>query len=168
MLFKDRVYNTALGYLQNAEDTEEIVQDVFVEVFNAAHTFKGQSSISTWIYRISVNKCLDMLRYRKRKKRFALIVNLFKSDSAEVKHDNPHFEHPGVLLENKEKSALLFAALDTLPEQQKTAFVLSYVEELPQREVAEIMGLSVKAVESLIQRAKGKLRKELLNNRRDL
>lgn len=109
-----------------------------------------------------------MLRYRKRKKRFALIVNLFKPDSAEVKHDNPHFEHPGVLLENKEKSALLFAALDTLPEQQKTAFVLSYVEELPQREVAEIMGLTVKAVESLIQRAKGKLRKELLNNRRDL
>jgi RNA polymerase sigma factor (sigma-70 family) len=168
MLFKDRVYNIALGYLQNAEDAEEIVQDVFVEVFNAAHTFKGQSSISTWIYRIAVNKCLDALRYRKRKKRFALIVNLFKQDFAEAKHGNPHFEHPGILLENKEKSALLFAAIDTLPEQQKTAFVLSYVEELPQKEVAEILGISVKAVESLIQRAKGKLRKELLNNRRDL
>ena len=166
--FKDRVYNTALGYLQSSEDAEEIVQDVFVEVFWSAHSFKAQSGVSTWIYRIAVNKCLDVLRHRKRKKRFGMITSLFKTGSTELKHDSGHFDHPGVLMENKEQAKALFRALETLPAQQKTAFVLSYVEDLPQKEVAAIMGLSVKAVESLIQRAKGKLRKELVNNRRDL
>ena len=73
----------------------------------------------------------------------------------------PHFDHPGVLLENKEKASFLFKAIELLNEQQKTAFILSQVEELSQKEIAEVMKLSQKAVESLIQRAKANLRKNL-------
>ena len=159
--FSAKVFNTAISYLHNAEEAEEITQDVFVEVFHSAKNFKADSSVSTWVYRIAINKCLDKLRYSKRKKRFAFVVNIFHQDSSELKHDVPHFEHPGVALENKENAKILFEAIELLAEQQKTAFILSYVEELPQREVAEVMNLSVKAVESLIQRAKANLRKEL-------
>ena len=100
--FKARVFNTALSFLRNREDAEEITQDVFVEIFQSAKKFKGDSSVSTWIYRITVNKSLDKLRFRQRKKRFAFVVDIFTKSSGELKHDAAHFEHPGVALENAE------------------------------------------------------------------
>ena len=158
--FHKRAYNTAISILQHPAEAEEIVQDVFIEVHRSAKNFKGDSSISTWIYRITVNKSLDQLRYRKRKKRSAFLISLF-TDAQTVKIHPPDFNHPGVLMENKERAAILFKAIDRLSDHQKSAFVLSQVEELPQKEIAEIMNLSQKAVESLIQRAKVNLRKEL-------
>lgn len=159
--FKSRVFNTSLSYLQNIEEAEEITQDVFVEIYNSVNTYKGESSVSTWIYRITVNKSLDALRYRKRKKRSGFLVSLFKKDSAELQIDMPHFDHPGVALENKEKAKILFKVIAELPDQQKTAFILSHIEDLSQKEMAVVMKVSEKAVESLIQRAKANLRKKL-------
>lgn len=156
--FSSRVYNTALSYLQNEEDAEETTQDVFLEVYSSAEQFQERSSVSTWIYRITVNKCLDKLRYRKRKKRLGAMLRIF-GESGEVLHDVPHFEHPGIELERKESAVILFEAIDQLPENQQTAYILTYIEELPGKEVAEVMKVSVKAVESSIQRAKANLRK---------
>lgn len=159
--YKTLVYNASLGYLQNSSEAEEITQDVFIEINRSAIHFKGESSVKTWVYRITVNKCLDQLRHRNRKKRAGFLMSLFKKESGELAIDVPHFHHPGVMLEKKEKAALLFKLIDQLPEKQKTAFFLAHVEELPQKEIAEIMQASVKAVESLIQRAKANLRNEL-------
>jgi RNA polymerase sigma factor (sigma-70 family) len=159
--FKSRVFNTCLSYLQQTEEAEEITQDVFIEIHRSIGNYKGESTLSTWIYRISVNKCLDSLRHTKRKKRAGFLVYLFKKDSVDLQFDTPHFDHPGVALENKEKASLLFKGIDKLPDQQKTAFILSQVEDLPQKEIAVIMQLSEKAVESLLQRAKANLRKDL-------
>ena len=86
---------------------------------------------------------------------------LFSRESGEPLHDKPNFEHPGIQLEQKEKSKYLFQAIETLPENQKTVFVLAHIEELPQKEIAAIMNISLKAVESLLQRAKVNLRKKL-------
>ncbi|MFN8322671.1 MAG: RNA polymerase sigma factor [Chitinophagales bacterium] len=160
-LFKDRVYNLSLSYLQDKHEAEETTQDVFVEIYQSAIRFEGNSSASTWIYRIAINKSLDKLRYRKRKKRFAYITSIFHTNSGELKHKSPQFEHPGALLENKENSKILFVAIQKLPEQQKTAFLLSYIEDIPRKEVAEIMATSLKSVESLLQRAKANLRTDL-------
>lgn len=159
--FSSRVYNTALGYLQNAEEAEEVTQDVFVKIFQSAAGFQEKSAVSTWIYRIAVNCCLDRLSHRKRQKRFGFMVSLFRENSAEAVLDLPHFDHPGVLLEQKENARILFQAIESLPEQQKTAFILSFMEMLPRQEVADVMQLSLKAVESLLQRAKANLRKRL-------
>jgi RNA polymerase sigma-70 factor (ECF subfamily) len=156
-LFSERVYNTCLLYLQNEEEAEETLQDTFLQVHQSAATFKGGSTVQTWIYRISINKCLDKIRYKKRVKRFAFISSLYK-DTGAFLHEPGDFQHPGILLENKDKSAYLFRALKELPENQYSAFVLKQVEGLPQKEVAAIMGISEKAVESLFQRAKAKLR----------
>lgn len=147
------MYNTALGYVQNIEDAEEITQDVFVTLYNKAHTFKGNAKVSTWIYRITVNKALNTIDKRNRK----------PTNDKEVKdHHKVDFIHPGIVLENKEKSQYLFAAIHTLNKSQKTAFILSYVEDLPRQEVADIMQTSLKSVESLLQRAKTNLRKKLI------
>lgn len=149
-----------IGYLQNTEDAEEVTQDVFVEIYRSAGTFKGKSSPGTWIYRIAINKSLDFIKHKKRRKRFAFLGSLFDDEGA-VKHDAPDFHHPGVLLENKEKAAMLFRATSRLPDHQKTAFLLSKVEGLSYAEIAEVMDTSVSAVESLIFRARQNLQKEL-------
>lgn len=152
VLFSEKVYNTALSYAQNAEDAEEITQDVFTSVYRNAGKFKGESAVSTWIYRITINTSLNHL---KRKKRFSFMK------FGESLVDKPDFAHPGVLMENKEKSRELFNVIDTLKDNQKTAFILSYIEELPRQEVADIMEVSLKAVESLLQRGKQNLRTKL-------
>ncbi len=159
--FKAHVYNTSLSYLQNAEEAEEVTQDVFIEVFKSAGQFRRGSSVGTWIYRITVNKSLDSLRHRNRKKRSGFLTSIFKKESVALQIDAPHFNHPGVELENQEKARILFAVIDKLPENQKTAFILLQIEELPQKEVAMIMKTTEKAVESLLQRAKASLRKNL-------
>jgi RNA polymerase sigma-70 factor (ECF subfamily) len=156
------VYNLILSFLQNTEDAEDVTQEVFIEVFRSLNKFKGNSTISTWIYRISVNKSLDFLRKKNRKKRFAFINILFTNeDKNQEIIQVANFEHPGVLLEQKENARILFKLINELKENQKTAFILFHIEELSQKEIAEIMGISSKAVELLIRRAKLKLKEKI-------
>ena len=156
------VYNTALGVVQNAEDAEDVTQEVFVKVFESINSFKGDSKLSTWIYRITVTKALDHVRKKKTKKRFGIMQNLFGTGQEEV-IEKPDFHHPGVKLDNKEKAAVLFKAINQLPENQKIAFNLHKVEGLSYQEVSEVMDTTIPAVESLLHRAKSNLKKWLEN-----
>lgn len=160
--YADKVYNTVISYTKNEEDAEELLQDVFVTIYNTASKFQFNSSVSTWIYRIAVNKSLDFLRKKNSAKRSGIFTSLYKKGSAEIRYESADFVHPGVKLENKEDAQLLFRAIDALSENQKTAFILTQIEGLPQTEVADIMNQSRKSVESLVQRAKANLRKELI------
>lgn len=159
--FKNRVYNTALSYLQQAEDAEEVTQDVFVEVFRSQQTFREEADIGTWIYRIAINKSLDFLRHKTRQKRFAFFTNLFHQETDEIIHDPPDFRHPGVVLEQQENAAYLFKAINDLPENQKTAFILTQIEDLSYAETAKVMDVTVASVEALLHRGKQNLRKKL-------
>lgn len=158
--WQDMVYNTVLGVVQQPEEAEDVTQEVFIQVFESIGQFKGDSKLSTWLYRIAVTKSLDHLRKKKRKKRFAFLQSLFGVNEEEVRQD-PDFQHPGIALENKEKAAVLFKAIDKLPENQKAAFTLHKLEGLSYQEVAEVLETTVSSVESLMHRAKGNLRKLL-------
>lgn len=164
------MYNTALGFVQNTADAEDIAQEVFIEVYRSLKGFNHQSSVSTWIYRITVNKSLDHLRKKKRARRSGFLTSIFNREDGELNADKAHFDHPGILMENKDKARILFAAIELLPENQKTAFILFHVEELSQKEIAGIMDSSPKAVESLVRRAKETLRGKLekLYNKRGI
>jgi RNA polymerase sigma-70 factor (ECF subfamily) len=159
--YQQKVQNTAIGLVQDEGLAEDIAQEVFVTIYKSILSFNEQSSLSTWVYRITVNKCLDHIRSKGRQKRQGFLSQLFHKGTGEVVHEQPDFVHPGVVLERREQSKYLFKAIDSLAENQKTAFVLTHIEDLPQKEVAEIMNISVKAVESLLQRAKANLRKTL-------
>ncbi|OQP51360.1 RNA polymerase subunit sigma-70 [Niastella yeongjuensis] len=158
--YQDLVYNTALGIVQNSEDAEDVAQEVFIQVYRSIDQFKGDARLSTWIYRITTTKALDHIRSRKRKKRFAFITSLFGPND-ELVHEPVDFQHPGVALDRKEQAALLFRMIDQLPENQKVAFTLHKTEELSYQEIADVMQLSVSAVESLLFRARQNLRKLL-------
>jgi RNA polymerase sigma factor (sigma-70 family) len=161
--YSDRVYNTVLSFVQHAEDAEDIAQEVFIEVYQSIDKFKNESKLFTWIYRIAVSKSLDHLKSKKRKKRFAFVQSLFGDEGISLLADKPHFEHPGVLLENKEHSKVLFFAISKLPENQQTVFNLNKVEGLSYNEVSEVMQVSVSSVESLLFRANQNLKKLLEN-----
>lgn len=153
ILYSNKVYATVMHYLQNIEDSQEVTQDIFVKIFKNAHSFKGNSTVSTWIYRIAVNTSLNYLKKRNKKPFLFSFENL--------KHEFPDFEHPGILEENKEMAKLMYNAINLLPDSQKTAFILGFIDEKPRQEIADILEISLKAVESLLQRAKENLRKKL-------
>jgi len=157
--FQDRVYNTALGLLQHPADAEDIAQEVFIQVFRSIGTFKGDALLSTWIYRITVTKALDLLRSRKRKKRFGILSPLFGEDNRPIHEPVEHF-HPGIRQEMKEEAGQLMKLVNELPENQRTAFLLNKIEELSYREIAAILNTTESAVDSLLSRAKQNLRKK--------
>lgn len=156
---QSRVYNVCLSILQNPTDAEDISQETFIHIIHNIEKFKNESELSTWIYRVTVNKCLEELRRRKRKKRWARLLSLGGDFDDGV--DVPHFDHPGVLLENKERAGLFFSVLGQLPDKQNVAFTLHKVEGLSYQEISEAMKISKSAVESLIHRAKSNLQKAL-------
>lgn len=160
--YQHMVYNTALGIVQNADDADDITQEVFVQVYLSIGDFKGESKLSTWLYRITISKALDHEKKKNRKKRFGFVLSLFGNDG-EAKHHPVEFNHPGVQLEKKEKAAELFNALKQLPDKQRVAFILHKIEGRGHQEIAEIMDTSLYAVESLVGRAKMNLKK-ILNN----
>ena len=146
--------------IPNREDAEELTQDVFIEAYKHIGSFREGSHIKTWLFRIALNKCYDHIKYSKRKKRHGIMQSLFD------KQDNPielssNFQHPGIAIENKEHAKALYAALDTLPENQHTAFTLFEMRGLDYKQIAETMSISVSAVESLMSRARAGLRKKL-------
>jgi RNA polymerase sigma factor (sigma-70 family) len=153
---KDLVYNLSLQYVQNAQDAQEISQDVFLKIYEKRNSFKGNSSLKTWIYRITINTSLDFIKAKKRDKR-GFFFSALRIDGPDCTISIPNFNHPGVQMEDKEGVELIFTAINRLPLEQKTIIILLRLEEKTQAETAEIIGKSTKAVESLYQRAKKNL-----------
>jgi RNA polymerase sigma-70 factor (ECF subfamily) len=157
----NRVYYTVLNILQNATDTEDIVQETFIQVFESIKHFKEASSLATWIYRIAVHKALDKIRKQKNRTRLHAIIPWWMPD--ENKSMDAVYLNPGILIEHKENAVRLFKAINELPHQQRVAFTLIKVQGMKYEEACEILQLSVKAVESLVSRARVKLKSQLDN-----
>lgn len=158
--YEGMVYNTVLGIVQNAEDADDVTQEVFVQVYQSVSSFKGESKLSTWLYRIAISKALDHQKKKKRKKRFGFVQSLF-GNAQEAMIIPADFNHPGIIIEKKERAAELFGALNQLPDKQKIAFTLHKLEGQSYHEVAEIMNTSLYAIESLMARAKTNLKRIL-------
>lgn len=160
-LYQDRVINTCYRFLYHREDAEDTAQEVFVEVYRSVSRFKGDSKFSTWLYRVAVTKSLDHLRKSKRKKRFAPVKSLLGMQEEGQEIPAPEHHAPPEQLEQEERLRIMFHAIDKLPENQRIAFTLSKCQDMSNKEIAAVMGVSLSSVESLIHRAKKKLRESL-------
>lgn len=158
--YKDKVFNLCFGYVRNGSEAEDLAQEVFIDVFNSVGKFNEEAELSTWIYRITINTSLQFIRKQKAQKRWGFITSLFGNEDQVGRYYREEI-HPGVTLENKERSKILFSKIDLLSENQKTAFLLNKIEGKDYKEVAEIMNTTVSSVESLLHRAKSNLRKSL-------
>jgi len=157
--FRLRVINTCYRFLFTQEDAEDISQDVFVEVYQSISSFRADAKLSTWVYRITVSKCLDEIKKRKRKKRITSLGKLLHIDN--VASWLAGGESPDKALHTDEAMKQVMQALDSLPDSQRVAFTLSKIEGYTNSEIAEIMNTTTIAVESLVSRAKKKVSSEL-------
>jgi len=163
------ILNSCYRFVYNRETAEDLTQEVFIEVYRSINMFRNDSKLSTWIYRIAISKSLDYLKSRKRKKRFANSKSLFENEdmigSTSLKDEiqAPDEQSPEKLLDNDDRIKVLSLALDCLPENQRIAFTLSKYDEFSYKEIADVLGITISSVESLIHRAKVNLRKKLYN-----
>lgn len=159
--FIHRIYQTSLRIVNSTEDAEEICQDVFLELFTQFDTFRRDASLSTLLFRITTNKALDKLRYKKRKKRFANLVSLVKGNSIRPIPDNTEASNPHGLVEKEELKKFLYEALEKLSEKQRICYTLYEMDGQSYQEIAAIMETSISAVESHLFKARKKLQYNL-------
>jgi len=165
--YASRVYRLAHGILRNSADAEEVVQDVFLTLFQKIHTFEGRSALASWIYRVTTNAALIKRRGRKTDREVSIDAQLptflpdghRAGDRALIWAD--WSQTPEADLLSQETRAILERAIDELPVPYRTVLVLRDVEGLSSEEVAEIVGDSVPAVKSRLHRARMVLREEL-------
>ncbi len=161
-MYQQKVFGTCLSFVPNKEDAEDIAQEVFLEVYKSIQKFKGNSKVSTWIYKISTNKCLEFIRKKNTKKRFAFLQSIAGNEIPLDKTNfYTEFNHPGVLLENKEKTEIIYKAIHTLSENQRIIFTLAKLDGKSYQEIVDITGKSLSSVESILFRAKKNLKEKL-------
>ncbi len=159
--YQDRVYYSVLNILHNAAEAEDTAQETFIQVYESINGFKEESSLATWIYRIAVRKALEKIRKQKMRMRIHSIVPWWMP--VEEKSVDAVYLNPGISKENKEKSVIFLKAIAELPNNQRIAFTLVRVQGIKHEEASEIMQLSIKAIESLLSRAKENLKNKLSN-----
>ncbi len=162
--YQSLVLKTCNGFVHDADDAQDIAQDVFIEVYQSIESFRNDAKLSTWLYRIAVNKSLNHLRKNRRKQWVQSIENIFsKGDSNVVNIQASESAGADFHLESNERAKILHEAIHSLPKMQHTAFILNKYEELSYKEIADVMQTSIPSVESLLHRAKLNLQKKLIN-----
>jgi len=151
------VINVCYKFVNNPDDANDVAQEVFIEVYKTIGKFRFDSKISTWLYRIAVNKSLNFLRDNKRHKDVQSFSEISESDLPQLQDSTPESEYI-----NKERKKVIDLAIDSLPEMQKAAFILIKKDFLSYGEASKILGFSLKAFDSLISRAKKNLQKKLI------
>lgn len=155
------VFSVCFRMLGEWHEAEDLTQEVFFKAYKSLHQLRGEAKVSTWLYRIAVNLCLNRLRRRKRERWFSLDW-LFESQGETAAGLPAEEGTPSTALEAAETHGLVQAAVKALPAQQRAALVLSVYERLSYQEIAAVMQCSVSSVESRLHRAKANLAKELL------
>ena len=159
---KDPLFRLLFHILQDDLEAEDALQETFIQVYESIHSFRQDSSLATWMNKIALRKALGLLRKRKNRKRLQMLLPWWIPD--ERKSINVVDLHPELAPESKEKAEAIFIAISSLPENQKIVFNLIRIQGMKYEEVSELMGLGIKALESLMSRAKRNLQQKLENH----
>lgn len=156
-----RIFNFAYRYLGSRESAEDIAQETFIRVHRSLAKYSPQSKFQTWIYVIARNLCLNELRNNKHK--VYSLDSMLDTEDGEVpaQFADHNAVDPGTELVNKETLKRLIEVIESLPENQRTAVLLQRFEGLSYEEIAEVLGCSLQAVKSLLNRAKESLKNKL-------
>lgn len=155
------VLNLIYRFLGDRQKSEDLAQEIFFQVWRSAKAYKGKSKFTTWLYRISINLCLNEIKSARRKKWlqfFRDVTDPKDPQDESLLDDAPTAED---LLITRERSRQVSNALQALPENQRIALILKRYEDLSYEEISSLIGCSIPAVESLLVRAKRTLQKKL-------
>lgn len=131
--YQKKIYYCIKRYVHEHDEADDILQNVFIKVYKNIKQFKGNSSFYTWIYRIATNESFTYIKIKKARNFIKIDENFEFKDE----HENPEKE-----VEQNEMKVLIQKGIDLLPEKQKQVFVLRYYEEMPFKEIAQIMKTS--------------------------
>lgn len=148
--FKKNVFSVIYRYLGCCPDAEDLAQDVFIKLWRSAGGFRGKSALSTWIYRMTANHCLN---YRKKRNRGSFSELDEQIPAPGEGHEKEY--------EKAKTARIVLEALDSLPARQRMALILSRFEDRSYREISEILGVSLSSVEGLVSRARENLKNKL-------
>ncbi len=158
-LHRSWVFTEVYCYLKNSHEAEELVQDIFLEVYQSIHTYRGTCNLKGWIYRIAVNKSINKLRYLKSKKRAATVeFNSELMPNIEMLHYSYH--HDEVKQEPTVGYNDLLEIVWTLHPRQKEAFCLCKINKYSYEDAARQMNITIEAVRGLLHRARHSIRLE--------
>jgi len=153
------VVSLAYRYLGNRADAEDLAQEVFVKVYRAGKGWRPEAKFSTWLYRVTVNACLNEVRNRKtRPTQGAASFHAVEGPGRDAGPPDLRAEPPGDALERSELRAAVRRAVDELPERQRMALLLNRFQGLGYEELAATLDLSIPAVKSLLVRARESVR----------
>ncbi len=160
--YQDKLVNYLNNLLHDYELSVDLAQEAFIRVYKNADRYQGKYQFSTWIYRIATNLAIDEIRRRERKGRFFFytVMSFFQKDDKQFPLPDKR-ESPEKALDRKEKLDRLQAAIDTLPEKYRLAFMLKEVQELSYEETSRVLDISLGTAKSRIHRAKMLLREKL-------
>jgi len=160
--FSTLVYNVTYRMLQNKQDAEDVTQEVFFQAYKSLKHFRAESQLSTWLYRIAVNRSLNHERKRKLERWLSLDFEASEDSAVNSGYPGTTEDGPDDAMEKKDVERIVQEAINSLPDQQRIAILLHRYEELSYEEIAKIMGVTVASVESRLHRAKQTLAKKLL------
>lgn len=156
----DYVYTLALRLLGNPQDAEEVSQDVFTTLWKKARDIRGDSKLSTWLHRVTINKSLN---FRRSGGVMARVRQVLSLDTADISPADelpaPESERPDRLYEQVEAALTLADLMAQIPERQREVYLLHKLSGLSYYEVAEELSMTLSSVESLMHRAKQNLQK---------
>jgi RNA polymerase sigma-70 factor (ECF subfamily) len=155
--YQNMVFSLALRFLGNYQDAEDITQEIFITVFKQIESFRGDSAMSTWLYRITVNHCKNRVKYLARRRVYR---ERDTSDRVQLQNRSSGFmgaqpDEPDRVLEAKEAETRIMQVLTEIDEDHKTILLLRELENLSYAEIAEIMQLEEGTVKSKLHRARG-------------
>jgi RNA polymerase sigma factor (sigma-70 family) len=153
-----RLYRLARATLRDDAEAEDALQEAYLSAFRAMGSFRGDSTLATWLSRMVLNECLGRLRKSARRQN---VIPLVTSDEVETTAPDDERDRPEKVLVRAEIRAMLERKLDQLPEDFRTVFVLRAVEELSVEETAACLGIPEATVRSRHFRARGLLRESL-------
>ncbi len=162
--YQARVFGLALRLTGNRQDAEEVLQDIFWSVLKNIHSFRGESMLSTWIYRIAANTALMKVRKQPKSEHIPLEEELGPAMTEDGRIAEPVVDWtrlPSDELERKELARRLERAIAQLPPDYRAVFVLRDIEGLSAEEASEVLNLSVPSLKSRLHRARLFLRKQL-------
>jgi RNA polymerase sigma-70 factor (ECF subfamily) len=167
--YQQHVIRTCYSLVHDEQEARDLAQEVFIELLDSAGSFRGDAKLSTWIYRIAVNKSLNCLKKQKRRQILERIGLRSASPGRqkEEARNIPSEAGADSALEAEELKRVLHFAIGQLPASQRIAFTMHKYEELSYREIADVMNVSVPSVESLIHRAKMNLQRNLADYYQD-
>ncbi len=158
--YQKKVYNTVLRLAGDAAEAEDLSQEVFLKIFRGLSSFRGESSFSTYIYRVAANTAIDALR---RKEAPTVSLSVENEDGEEFELALPdEGPLPMELLESRERRQAIVKAIDALPEHHRSVILLREMDGMSYQDIAQIMGLTEGTVKSRINRARARLRQLLL------